>query len=53
MTDFTLNNPTKTGYSFKGWTGGVVNAKGELDNTAETGTTENTTTPQRIKATLS
>ena len=48
MTDFTLNNPTKTGYSFKGWTGGVVNAKGELDNTAETGTTENTTTPQTI-----
>ena len=48
MTDFTLNNPTKTGYSFKGWTGGVVNAKGEIDNTAETGTTENTTTPQTI-----
>ena len=48
MTDFTLNNPTKTGYSFKGWTGGVVNAKGELDNTAKTGTTENTTTPQTI-----
>ena len=48
MTDFTLNNPTKTGYSFKGWTGGVVNAKGEIDNTAETGTTENATTPQTI-----
>ena len=43
---FTLNNPEKAGYTFLGWTGGVVNNNGEVINnptTTQTGTTGNTT----------
>lgn len=41
----TLNNPSKQGYIFEGWTGGVIDENGEIDNTAKTGTTQNTNTP--------
>lgn len=41
--NITLNNPTKVGYRFLGWTGGVVNEEGEIDDEAETGTTPNIT----------
>jgi len=44
-TAFTLNNPSKLGYIFTGWTGGVINSNGEIDNTTKTGTTGNVTTP--------
>lgn len=43
--DFILNNPTKEDYEFIGWTGGVVDNEGQIDNNAETGTTGNTATP--------
>ena len=43
--DFALVSPTRLGYVFKGWTGGVVNDQGEIDNEAETGTSGNVTVP--------
>lgn len=43
--DFALVSPTKQGYVFNGWTGGVVNDQGQIDNEAETGTSENVTEP--------
>ncbi|MBR3720226.1 MAG: InlB B-repeat-containing protein, partial [Clostridia bacterium] len=42
---FTLNNPSKAGYEFKGWTGGTVNTQGQIDNTIPAGSTENVSTP--------
>ena len=43
--DFTLSNPEKPGYDFTGWTGGVINSLGEVDDREQTGTTGNITTP--------
>ena len=43
--NFTLTNPSRPGYEFKGWTGGVVKQTGEIDDTAEAGNTPNTQIP--------
>ena len=43
--NFTLTNPSRPGYEFKGWTGGVVNTNGEIDDTAEAGNTPNVSSP--------
>lgn len=45
---FTLNNPEKIGYTFSGWTGGVVDDKGNIINNPtvnQTGTSGNITSP--------
>lgn len=45
---FTLNNPEKIGYTFSGWTGGVVDDKGDIINNPtvnQTGTSGNITSP--------
>ena len=50
---FTLNNPEKAGYTFLGWTGGVVNNNGEVINnptTSQTGASGNVTTSTQIVA---
>lgn len=45
---FTLHNPTKDGYIFLGWTGGVVDENGNIDDTAKPGATPNVTNPTEI-----
>ena len=42
---FTLNNPSRAGYEFKGWTGGTVNTQGQIDDTIPAGNTANVTIP--------
>ena len=42
-----LKDGTKLGYNFAGWTGGVVNESGVIDNSQETGTTGNISTPTK------
>ena len=45
--NFDLINPSKRGFIFEGWTGGVVNENGEVDSTVPYGTTPNITTPSK------